>query len=81
MTDTIAYIVGIPIIIVLLVMIVRRARQVNEAVREHLDQQGPVDPYANMAAMANVQQAIDDEKRRSRQAKELLKLPKRPKKQ
>ena len=79
MWDTLSWIIGTPIIIGLAVLVVKRIRQVNEAVRQHLENPGPIDPYASMAAMANVQQAIDEEKRRSAQAKALLQTVKRNK--
>ena len=76
MVDQLVWIIGVPIIIILVIMIVRRVIALNAAIREQFEEnaKGVKDPYAKMAAVANVQAAIDEEMRRSRQAKELLRL-------
>jgi len=76
MLDQLVWIIGVPIIIALVIMIVRRVIALNAAIREQFEEnaKGVKDPYAKMAAAANVQAAIDEEIRRSRQAKEMLRL-------
>ncbi|MDR3708666.1 MAG: hypothetical protein P4L33_10215 [Capsulimonadaceae bacterium] len=79
MIDYLVWIVGVPIIVGLAVLAVRRAIALKEAIRKHFEDEasGIKDPYAAMAAVLNVQQAIDEEKRRSHQANELLRAGKK----
>jgi hypothetical protein len=81
MSDTFAWIVGTPIVVALTVLAVRRAIALKAAIKQHFEDEanGPKDPYAQMAAAMAVQQAIEDEKRRSRDAKSLLRVGKPPK--
>ena len=75
MVERLVYVVGIPIVIVLAVMAVRKAIALKEAIRRHFEDEesgGVKDPYAMMAAAMTVQRAIDDEMRRSREAKKLM---------
>lgn len=74
MIDLLVWIAGVPIIVVLVISVIRRAIALKAEIRKHFDEEarGVKDPYSQMAAMANVQQAIDDERRRARQANELL---------
>ena len=76
MIDALVWVIGIPIIIVLAIQIVRKVIVLKAAIREHFEEEatGVKDPYAQMAALANVQQALDEERKRSREAKQLMRL-------
>ena len=80
MLHSIAWLAGIPIIAILVVVVMRRAKAVNAAIAQHFEEEasGVKDPYAQMAAALNVQQALDEELRRSREAKRLLSRQRKP---
>jgi hypothetical protein len=67
-TDTLYWIIGTPIIIALAVNAVIRARKLSKAIREHLEEEqtGVKDPYAQMAALMAVRDAIEKEKKHKR---------------
>ena len=77
MIDQLVWIIGVPVIIALVIVVIRRAVALKAAIREHFEEEASgviKDPYAQMAAAASVQQALDETKERSRQAKQLLSI-------
>ena len=74
MIDNLVWIIGVPVIVVLIVLVIRRAIALKAAIAQHFEDEenGPKDPYAQMAAAMNVQAAIEAERRRAKQARQLL---------
>ena len=80
MPGYVVYVVGCPIIVYLLIAIVLKMIGLNRRIREHFEEEasGPKDPYADMLALAQVEEALQKQKKLQQQSKELLRGPQQP---
>jgi predicted Zn-dependent protease len=64
MSDALTWIIGTPIVILLAFIAYKRSQKLNKAIKEHLAEQekGVIDPYAQLAELSRVQEAIDSQR-------------------
>ena len=76
----VVYVIGCPIIVYLLVLIVLKVKALNQRIRQYFEEEasGPKDPYADMIALAQVEDALQKQKKLQQQSKALIRGGQQP---